>query len=172
MERLESDSRLFEKLAMEDALTGLANRRALEGRLQEWLPLAAGAPPLCLALVDVDRFKQVNDRHSHHIGDEVLKSVAAIFRHNLRDGDFAARLAGDEFVIAMPSTTLAQAEDVRARLHAAVMRHPWAALSAGLQVSLSIGLAQAQPGESVEAALTRSDPAMYSSKRAAATPAA
>ena len=167
VQRLETDSRLFEKLAMEDALTGLPNRRRLESELKAWLDVQGNiGEPLCVALIDVDRFKDVNDRHSHNVGDAVLKRIAQIFREGLRDHDFPARLAGDEFVIVLRNTSVAAARDICARLGDATRTFDWSSIADGLSATISIGLAQSRPGDTVEEMLARSDAAMYSEKAA------
>lgn len=165
LERLESDSRLFEKLAMEDALTGLANRRALHTHVKRWFPRIEDSSAACVALVDVDQFKQVNDRYSHQVGDEVLKIVGRLLRTNVREGDVAVRWAGDEFVLVLPATKLVQANEMRARFHDAVARYDWESVAPGLQMSLSIGIAEAHTGETFESTLERADAEMYANKR-------
>lgn len=169
LQRLEHDTRLYQRLAMEDGLTGLANRRQLETVLQAALALPGGAPdsaaPVCLALIDIDRFKQVNDRHSHQTGDAVLCAIAQLMRTHTRDSDLPARLAGDEFVILLRDPDLAQARRVCRRLQAAVRSHDWAALAPGLQVSISVGLAAAEAGDTLVSLMQRADARMYADKR-------
>lgn len=158
--KLASETRLFERLAMEDALTGLPNRRALEAHLEQHYDASARAGH-CLALLDVDRFKEVNDRHSHLVGDEVLKAVAGAFLRNVRQEDFCARLAGDEFVLLLRST-LPEAEQICARIRADVangLPH-----RPDVKPSISIGLIGLDQQESVTAALARADAAMYAAK--------
>lgn len=168
VERLATSSRLFEKLAMEDALTGLANRRALEAALATMLAeVHTTGAPLCVALIDVDRFKQINDRYSHHVGDEALKAVAQAMRRNLRDGDLCARLGGDEFVLALRAD-LPAAEQICRRIDADIAAWDGGALAPGLKVSVSIGLAPAEAGDSVSSLLDRGDLRMYQLKSARA----
>lgn len=165
---LETQSRLLERLSLEDSLTGIPNRRALDRKLA-----AHGATSVpdrhetCLALIDVDRFKQVNDTYSHQVGDAVLKVVADVISSAVRAGDFVARLAGDEFVVLFERATLEDAQRICARMKAAVQGHLWHAIAPGLQVSISVGLEQAQRGESVQSLLQRSDERMYIDKRRA-----
>lgn len=168
VERLASASQLFEKLAMEDALTGLANRRALEAALTTMLAeTQGGGSPLCVALIDVDRFKRINDAFSHHAGDEALKVIAQAFRRNVRDGDFCARLGGDEFVLALRADPEVAAGICR-RIEADISAWDGGALAPGLKLSVSIGLAAAEPGDGVALLLDRGDQRMYRLKAARA----
>lgn len=164
VERLASSSRLFERLAMEDALTGLPNRRALEGALTGMLAdLESHQSPLSVALIDVDRFKQINDSFSHHAGDAALRAIAQAFRQNLREGDFCARLGGDEFVLALRAEPEVAA-NICQRIEADIADWDGGPLAPGLRISVSIGLAPAAPGDSVEALLDRGDARMYQLK--------
>jgi diguanylate cyclase (GGDEF)-like protein len=166
LQRMEATSRTLEKLSFEDPLTGLANRR----RFTEVVPamlvqgLARGRPPF-VALIDIDQFKQVNDRFSHLVGDLVLQHIAQILTSHLREGDMPARLAGDEFVLAFGHADGVDVEQVCNRINAAVKNFDWESIQEGLQVSISIGIAQAQPGDSVETLTHRADLAMYSAKK-------
>ncbi|MEO8122063.1 MAG: GGDEF domain-containing protein, partial [Rhodoferax sp.] len=165
LQRMEATSKTLEKLSFEDPLTGLANRRRfteiVPGMLSEGL--ARGRPPF-VALIDIDQFKQVNDRFSHQVGDQVLQRIAQILKSHLREGDMPARLAGDEFVLAFGQADALGVEQVCERIRAAVQNYDWSSLRDGLQVSISIGVAQAQPGDSVETLTHRADLAMYSEK--------
>jgi len=168
VQSLKSSAQQLQRLSMEDALTGLANRRGLELRLGEALAGAARQPEgmaLYLSVVDVDRFKSVNDRHSHQVGDQVLKALAALFQQLLRGQDIAGRWGGDEFVLAFWAPDEAQAQAVTERLRLAVRQHPWGMLAEGLSVSISLGLTRAHPGDSLDALLLRSDLGMYAHKR-------
>ena len=165
LHKLETTTRQLERLSLEDALTGLANRRCFEQALAQALAgQADGRKPLSLALIDVDKFKQINDGHSHLVGDQVLKGIAQVLRSQVREHDLPARLAGDEFVVIFADTSAAEAEPACRRIAAAVQRFDWASIAAALQVSISIGSAQALPGDTVESLLLRSDAAMYEVK--------
>lgn len=167
IDALESQSRMLEKLAHEDPLTGLLNRRGFQRRLEELGANADGhAPPLCLAVIDVDRFKQVNDRYSHQVGDEVLVRLAALFQASVRQDDLVVRLAGDEFVILFQRTEETIARACCERVKAAVRAADWDVVARGLEVSISIGVHQASPGESLASLLERSDAGMYRDKTA------
>ncbi len=164
--RLESRSRMLERLSLEDSLTRIPNRRALDRQLQARMASATDeALQTCVALIDVDRFKHINDNFSHHVGDEVLKVVADVLSRSVRGGDFVARLAGDEFVVLFGRASLTDAQQICTRMKAAVRQHDWNSMAPGLQVSISVGLEQAREGESMQALLQRSDDKMYVDKR-------
>ncbi|MEO5733960.1 MAG: GGDEF domain-containing protein [Rubrivivax sp.] len=155
----------FERWSLEDPLTGMANRRAFERALTERLPAAvADGRSLSVAMVDVDRFKSVNDTHSHQIGDRVLQSVASVLSSSVREGDIAARLAGDEFVMLFSDADAAAATEICERIAAAVAGFDWESLASGLQVTISIGVSQAVEGDTIDTLVHRSDASMYSVK--------
>ena len=169
VQRLEITSRQLEKLSLEDTLTGIPNRRNFE--------LYAGAllrnglergQPTCLALIDVDQFKLINDKFSHQVGDAVLRQIAQILKSHVRELDMAARLAGDEFVIVFKNAELRVAQQVCTRIGNAVRDFDWSATAKGLHTSISIGVAAAEPGDTVQTLTHRSDGAMYQHKRSSA----
>ena len=167
LEAMHSSSRALERLTLEDHLTGLANRRHLEHRLGELLRTLderQAEPPWCLVMLDIDGFKQINDRFSHVLGDAVLRQVAALLRGVTRQQDLAVRLAGDEFVLVLHDTGESSGRQVVTRLHEAIAQFPWHTIQKGLSVQASIGLAQARPGDSAESLLLRSDLRMYDDK--------
>ena len=157
-------SKQFERWSLEDALTGIANRRHFERALAERLRGASADAPVTVAMVDVDKFKSVNDRFTHRVGDRVLKTVAAIMASHMRAGDLPARWAGDEFVILFGDTSEAVALHHVDRLRAGVAAFDWESVAPGLRVSVSIGLSQARAGDSAESVLHRSDESMYLTK--------
>jgi diguanylate cyclase (GGDEF)-like protein len=146
--------------AMEDPLTGLPNRRALDQRLAEELASPV-AQPCAVALVDLDRFKDVNDVRSHAVGDRVLQAVAACLRHTLRAHDLVARYGGDEFVVVLPATPLPVARAALMRAVEAVAALPEHD-AAG--VTMSVGVVRAPLGVEPPAALAGADAAMYRAK--------
>jgi diguanylate cyclase (GGDEF)-like protein len=162
-----STSRQFETLALQDGLTGIANRRHLRLRLTELLhQYAAGEHPLCVALLDVDRFKRVNDTRGHGTGDAVLMAIAEICVAQVREGDLPARLAGDEFVIVFDRTTIPEATLICGRIQDAVRAFDWSRLGIVPGLSISVGVAQSRCGDTADSLLERSDVAMYDAKRA------
>lgn len=169
LRELEAASRKLEQWSLEDPLTGLPNRRHLEQALGELLALrtpAATGPTI--ALIDVDRFKEINDRHSHGVGDAVLKALAQLLRSHVRHADLPARLAGDEFVIVFRNADLQAAAAVCSRLERAVAEFDWSAFGTGVGVGISVGIAEAQHGDTMETLLGRSDQDMYRAKNRAA----
>ena len=107
----------LEQLALSDDLTGLANRRAFFQRLQqEWGRFERYRRPFALIILDLDEFKQVNDRFGHQMGDRSLQWLAAHLRRCLRQGDMAARLGGDEFALLLPETSAESAGEMLNRL--------------------------------------------------------
>jgi diguanylate cyclase (GGDEF)-like protein len=160
---LEAERAHLEALSLHDTLTGLKNRRFLNDFLRR--ELQSGVD-MTVALVDVDRFKAINDNFSHRVGDEVLVGIAGAMTACLRGTDFAVRLAGDEFVIVMPGANARSAESLRQRLKEAVRNRDWANVAPGLaSVSISIGLAHARPGDSLESLVEAADREMYADKR-------
>ncbi|MFT3821023.1 MAG: GGDEF domain-containing protein [Rubrivivax sp.] len=162
---LEARAAAAAKAALEDPLTGLANRRALDLRLAEWLALRDGAPGvLHAAMIDIDHFKAINDGHGHAAGDGVLRELARLLREGTRAGDLVARCGGEEFVLLLAGGEAAAAE-VCERLRLRVEHHDWAAAVPGLKVTVSIGLARAGSADVAEALLARADGALYAAKR-------
>lgn len=159
-DRLRREHGQVTALALADPLTGLPNRRALDRHLEE--VLAAPGPP-AVAMIDVDRFKQINDTTSHARGDEVLRGVATALRSSLRAPDLVARYGGDEFVVVLPDTAVADAAAALGRARAAVAELPAAQ---GCPVTLSVGVVAARGGEGPGDVLARADAAMYAAKRA------
>lgn len=166
VQQLEGMSRHLERLSLEDSLTGLANRRCLEQRLRPVLAaLSANGAPMSIAFIDIDKFKSVNDRHSHHVGDLVLKTVASILVQATRENDLVARLSGDEFAILFQRADEAEAARVCRRISVAFAGFDWSGIAPGLGVTVSIGTAVAHAGDSAESLLHRADSAMYAAKR-------
>jgi diguanylate cyclase (GGDEF)-like protein len=140
----ERQTAVLRRHALEDPLTGLGNRRSAERRLGS---LRLGQEPLSLAVVDVDRFKKVNDDTSHSHGDAVLQRVADLLREHSRAGDEVFRWAGDEFLVVLPTATEEQAVGVMERLRAAVEEASWDDLQLSGPVTVSVGVATAPAGE-------------------------
>jgi diguanylate cyclase (GGDEF)-like protein len=155
----------IEEHARRDQLLGCYNRRYLIAALEEQKRLAdeTGAP-LCLAVIDLDHFKNINDEVGHLAGDEVLRTFARIAQENVRQDDVFGRYGGEEFVLILPETPLLAALNTAERIREQVERHGW---QGKLQrtVTVSTGLTQYIPGESVLDLFSRTDTAMYLAKR-------
>jgi diguanylate cyclase (GGDEF)-like protein len=151
--------------ALTDPLTGLPNRRHLERYVQEILDRGDGAT---VGVADVDRFKDVNAVHGHLAGDQVLGQVAAIISRTLRAGDFLARYGGDEFVVVLPDTGLAEGREITGRLTAAVASHDWKSLVPRTPVSLTMGLSELDAQTGLAEAFKIADLQMLHSKPNAA----
>jgi diguanylate cyclase (GGDEF)-like protein len=152
--------------AMTDSLTGLANRRQLDRLLQSLaLGRDARARPLALALVDVDHFKQINDRFGHAVGDDALRTLGMLLKRSTRGSDLAARYGGEEFLIVFDGADADLARRACERMRESVVRHPWSQLHPGLSVTVSVGVCGLTAPLSVEQAIERADQALYRAKR-------
>jgi diguanylate cyclase (GGDEF)-like protein len=150
------------RASMEDPLTGLQNRRRLD---LNFLDLIASGDSYAIAMIDVDRFKQVNDRFSHPVGDAVLRQVADFLKHNARAGDLTVRFGGDEFAMLLHDADLAAAVAVCERLRAGTASFDWRTLHPDLSVTLSIGVAACDEAETQEAVLALADQRLYRAKQ-------
>lgn len=155
----------LKQLATEDVLTGLPNRR----HIQEWMPhelarMRRGREPLCIALIDLDHFKRINDTFGHAAGDEALRLVARESRLGIRDGDVLARWGGEEFMLVMPATSMSEAlvtiDRIRARIE---LPSVWADFP-NSRVTFSAGLTMANPSQTLEEILQWADFALYEAK--------
>ncbi|WP_011580687.1 MULTISPECIES: PleD family two-component system response regulator [Chelativorans] len=156
------------EMAITDPLTGLHNRRYLDSHLQSLFDRAeARRRPLSVMIVDIDRFKSINDTYGHDGGDAVLRAVAARLRRSLRGIDLVCRYGGEEFVVVMPETELSIAERVGERIRQQIAEGAFLlGDSAGaISVTVSIGVAALlQPQDTVEALMKRADMALYEAK--------
>lgn len=149
-----------------DALTGLMNRHAVPVLQRQLLRADEQAAPAAVLLLDIDHFKSINDVHGHAVGDHVLRATAQTLRLSVRSGDLVMRWGGEEFLLGLPGASpdaaWAVAESLRQQV--AAVRH----LQADEQmfsVTVSIGVASLQPGESLDLAVERADGALYAAKR-------
>ena len=165
LQKLVRHSQELERLSYEDPLTGLPNRRRFEMRLEHALGDGWDQQrPVCMAVIDLDQFKHVNDTYTHAAGDEVLRGVAQAIRRSVREVDLPARLGGDEFVVLFRNTSLDTARLVCERIHAALAALRWEHLSPSLRVAASIGATEARAGDLPVELLKRSDVAMFEVK--------
>lgn len=149
----------LKRQSLEDALTGLPNRRQLDQLLAE-VPTR-----YAVAMLDLDHFKQVNDTHSHAVGDEVLRCLGGLLRSTCRAADTPARYGGEEFVVLMPGIDTDMARGLAERLRRAVQAFDWGRVVPGLAVTVSIGVAGAAEATSAQALLALADQRLYAAKR-------
>jgi diguanylate cyclase (GGDEF)-like protein len=158
----EADLHSARELAATDVLTGLPNRRSVDEALAAATALAQrSGQPLSVALVDIDHFKRINDRHGHALGDAVLVQMAELLRREVRGADRVGRWGGEEFLLVAPNTRLAAALDLLERLRRAMAAQ---AFSHGEAVSISAGVTQYLPGDRPLNLLERADAALYRAK--------
>ncbi|HEY3400613.1 MAG TPA: diguanylate cyclase [Geothrix sp.] len=152
----------MEQAAGTDRLTGTLNRRWFENGAAQLMALSdRGEDPLSLILFDLDRFKQVNDTFGHGVGDEVLKAIAVTAGDQLRASDALARWGGEEFIVLCPATTLAGATILAEKIRRAVEAR---SLPQAGMVTISLGVAQHQRQEALDAWVQRADEALYRAK--------
>jgi diguanylate cyclase len=156
----------IEEMARRDDLTGLYNRRALKISMEEWKQRAnTSGEPLSLCVIDLDLFKRYNDEFDHLTGDRVLQAFAQAAREGLRSSDVFGRYGGEEFVLILPHTSLTgamlDAERLRARISALDLSF---ARSSG-PLTISVGVAQYRPGETIVETFARADGALFKAKQ-------
>ncbi|HYW11996.1 MAG TPA: GGDEF domain-containing protein, partial [Longimicrobium sp.] len=140
LSQLQEQAAELERQTREDPLTGAFNRRHLDAQLAaEWERARRFSRPLTVAMVDVDHFKDVNDRFSHAVGDEVLRTVARILRENTRGVDVVARYGGEEFCLILVEATADEAVQLCDRLRGLIADYDWASIRPGLALTVSMG---------------------------------
>ena len=156
------------ELAVTDPLTGLHNRRYMSGQLSALVRRAThGGEPVSALLVDIDHFKRINDSFGHAVGDEVLREFAIRLATNVRAVDLACRYGGEEFVVIMPDTGLAEAKAIAERLRSHVAGSPFnvAGVDDALGVTISVGVASTlSSDDTAQDLLKRADDAVYDAK--------
>jgi len=157
----------LEKLACLDAMTGLNNRRHFLVLAEiEWSRFRRYSRPLALLLIDIDRFKSVNDTYGHDAGDVVIKAVAALLDKHKRASDIAGRLGGEEFVLLLPEAKRDQAVAAGERFRQLVAEHPIGIGDRHLQVTISVGASACRAGsQGLDELLKEADIALYEAKR-------
>jgi diguanylate cyclase (GGDEF)-like protein len=119
----------------------------------------------CVALLDLDHFKAVNDTHGHAAGDAVLRAFAALAQAGLRDSDVFGRYGGEEFMLILGATPLSAVQPPLERIRTELAGREWSAVAEGLRVTVSIGVTAYKRGETLEQVLSRADDALYEAKR-------
>jgi len=154
--------------AMTDGLTGLANRRGLEKRMElERIRARQNNAPFSVILLDIDLFKRINDTFGHLVGDSLLKGVATILKEQTRGNDFVARFGGEEFLVLLPETGETGARAVAGKIKSVLVGKEWRVKDTGAligQVTASMGTALYRLDESGSEVIQRADAALYRAK--------
>ncbi|WP_165445862.1 sensor domain-containing diguanylate cyclase [Bradyrhizobium uaiense] len=156
----------LERLATTDPLTGLYNRRHFLAALDaEWSRFQRYYRSVSVLMVDIDHFKDVNDRYGHAIGDEAIKAMASACLHGKRKSDIVGRVGGEEFAIVLPETTLSRARIVAERVRKRIAAQTLRTRDADFRITASIGVAEALVSMSgIEALMNAADQALYQAK--------
>ncbi len=150
------------RMAQTDALTGLLNRRAaIQLLVREMERCKRQGHPLSVLMLDLDKFKQMNDTYGHLVGDKALRAVSKVLKENLRTTDFPCRIGGEEFLIVQPDTNLDEASLAAARIFTAVEQ---AGKKIQLPITISIGLTNYREQDDIDSLMNRADKALYVSK--------
>lgn len=166
IKELENKLAHMSELVREDQLTGSLNRRGMDDVYEREADRADRRnTPLCIALLDLDNFKKLNDTHGHAAGDEALVHLVRIVKQTLRSIDVVARYGGEEFVIIMPETQLEEAAQAMMRVQRELTKHFFTANDQRLFITFSAGVALRNPHETQEMTLKRADKAMYEAKQ-------
>ncbi len=164
---LEQAMQRLQVLTVHDELTGVGNRRDLKDKLETDRELFHRTEvPFCVAVLDLDGLKAVNDRFGHVIGDEVIKTFANLIGKQKRDMDYFARYGGDEFVLLLRNCTVEAATVPLQRICDEVVGYEWNGIAEGIRMSASVGVAQIQKSETTDAVFSRADAALYDAKLA------
>jgi diguanylate cyclase len=168
-ERIQSLEKELEEtshLIRHDQLTGVLNRRGLDEALQKEVARAKRREsPICVALLDIDDFKKLNDSQGHVAGDEALIHLTCVIREALRPQDTVARYGGEEFIIVFPETDLSEASSAMIRLQRDLTRRFFLFQNQRLLITFSAGIAQLREGENEASIIQRADAAMYQAKK-------
>ncbi len=159
------DRERLKQMALTDPLTGLSNRRSIEPQLEGEVSRARRhRVPLSILLADLDHFKKVNDSHGHSVGDEVLREIARRIEATLRREDRAARWGGEEFLILLPETNMAQARIVAEKIRHAIDEAPITCDKVRIGMTISLGIADWHEDASTDELIQRADLALYQAK--------
>ncbi len=156
---------LIQSICSIDHLTGAWNRQSLSFRLREETERARRTGhPLCLCMLDLDHFKQINDNYGHNIGDEVLKQLSRFLKNQIRPYDSLFRYGGEEFILCLPNTQLAEAGKMLNRVCRKLSEHAIDTPALEIQITASFGVALNHEGEHVDRTIERADHALLCAK--------
>lgn len=165
--RLQRELDETSELVRYDPLTGVLNRKGLDEALEREIARARRhSSVMCVGLLDLDNFKQLNDTFGHRTGDDALRHLAEVARGSLRQEDIIGRLGGEEFLILLPDADEEQASVIMTRLQRALTSHIFLANNSRILITFSAGIARIGPDGSAHEAIDRADKAMYAAKRA------
>ena len=163
--KLEAELEHVSEQVSQDQLTGVLNRRGLDDAMQREMARAERRKSgLCVAVLDLDNFKKLNDTYGHQAGDDALMHLTKVVRKTLRPTDTVARYGGEEFIILFSETDLEQAVLVMRRLQRELTKRFFLHNNERLLITFSAGVAMLAPGESQDAVFARADKAMYQAK--------
>ncbi len=165
--RLQNELAQTSEIVRHDPLTGALNRKGLEEAVDHELARARRRnAPICIALLDIDNFKQINDRHGHQAGDDALVHLARVIRETLRPHDTLARYGGEEFIVLLPDTEPDNALQALVRLQRELTKKFFMANNEKLLVTFSAGVTDVRADEGPKTTIARADAAMYQAKKA------
>jgi diguanylate cyclase len=169
LDKIRDSLKLAEQHSNTDAITGLANRRALEEfvRSAQIATMETGES-LSVLMIDIDHFKKFNDSFGHQVGDQVLRLLAKVLQETVREGDMAARYGGDELMAVLPGVPVESCAEVAERIRRRISEARLTRCATGEEISsvtVSIGVAQFRLAESAEMMIERCDRALYQAKR-------
>jgi len=166
IERLKAELELVNKLVREDQLTGALNRRGLDDALlRESARADRSRASLCIALLDLDNFKRVNDSYGHQAGDAVLVHLVSMVKETIRSNDLIGRYGGEEFMLILPDALIDEAVSVMVRLQRSLEARPLVFGNVQLDFTFSAGIALRRPGDSEVTLINQADQALYEAKR-------
>jgi diguanylate cyclase (GGDEF)-like protein len=165
--QLRQQADALDRQTKEDSLTGLHNRRYLDEQVpQEFSRARRFKRDLTVVMADIDNFKLINDKYSHQVGDEVIKTVAQILRDSCRMIDVLARYGGEEFVLLLIETPVHKARMLCEKIRVAIEQYDWSAIDPELHVTISMGLTDDLTLDDPQAMLAAADARLYEAKRA------
>jgi diguanylate cyclase (GGDEF)-like protein len=157
----------LEALAFYDSLTGLYSRRKFEELIQNEISMILRYEhESCIVILDIDKFKEINDNYGHPVGDMVIKQIAYLLKKNVRETDSVARWGGDEFLILLPHTSIMEGEQVAEKLRKMIEEKDFLLRQHGLQITSSFGVAgiRCNKNDTLELAYKNVDKALYTAK--------